>query len=295
MPPFTGTTLFSRAASLLHRPAPLTAELSRRSVLRGLGAGAAGLAAVPLVASAASAAPVRRRRSVAADAAPHQRILTVDGLHNLRDVGGYTTECGGTVAWGAVYRSGALNKVTDQGLQQLQPLKLTWVVDLRTDRERSTVGTDHIPAGAQELPAPVGDENARGGFPTVGSVSPDTLAEFRSHVTDPKQRASYGQALTRIAENRGAPVLVHCNAGAYRTGWLMAVVLTALGVDRDQVNADFLISNDTIGAQIAFPDYLDAAFEEVGNAYDDFHQFLTDGLGVRASAIAAMRRSLIVH
>ncbi|MCC2274800.1 tyrosine-protein phosphatase [Streptomyces sp. ET3-23] len=273
-----------------------SADLSRRTMLRGLGAGAAGLAAVPLLASAASAAPARpRRRSAVADTAAHQRILTVDGLHNLRDVGGYTTECGGTVAWGAVYRSGALNKVTDQGLQQLQPLKLTWLVDLRTDRERTAVGTDHIPAGAQELLAPVGDENARGGFPTVGSVSPDTIAEFRAHITDPKQRASYGMALNRIAENRGAPALVHCNSGAYRTGWLTAVLLTALGVDRDQVNADFLISNDTLGAQIAFPDYLDAAFEEVDNAYDDFHQFLTDGLGVRASAIAAMRRALIVR
>ncbi|WP_414168480.1 tyrosine-protein phosphatase [Streptoverticillium reticulum] len=289
-------SLLTRATSLLTRPAPLTAELSRRNVLRGLGAGAAGIAAVPLLASAATAAPARhRRRPVVADTTPHQRILTVDGVHNLRDAGGYTTQCGGTVAWGAVYRSGALNKVTDQGLQQLQPLKLTWLVDLRTDRERSTVGTDHIPAGAQELLAPVGDENARGGFPTVGSVSPDTLAEFRSHVTDPKQRASYGRAINQIAENRGAPILVHCNAGAYRTGWLTAVVLTALGVDRDQVNADFLISNDTIGAQIAFTDYLDAAFEEVDNAYDDFHQFVTDGLGVRASVIASMRRSLIVR
>ena len=47
-----------------------------------------------------------------------------------------------------------------------------------------------------------------------------------------------------LADNR--PVLAHCFAGKDRTGFTVATVLEAVGVDRDAILTDFLRSNDAI-------------------------------------------------
>ncbi len=44
----------------------------------------------------------------------------------------------------------------------------------------------------------------------------------------------------------GRPVIAHCFAGKDRTGFTVATVLAAAGVDRDAVMADYLRSNDAV-------------------------------------------------
>lgn len=42
----------------------------------------------------------------------------------------------------------------------------------------------------------------------------------------------------------GRPLLAHCFAGKDRTGFIVAVVLEAIGLDRDSILTDYLRSND---------------------------------------------------
>jgi len=65
----------------------------------------------------------------------NQRILEIDGVINFRDLGGYQTEDGGTVCWGKVYRSAQLDRMTEQGVQDMAALGIKTVVDLRFGEE----------------------------------------------------------------------------------------------------------------------------------------------------------------
>src|SRR5437588_10808562 len=69
-------------------------------------------------------------------------------------------------------------------------------------------------------------------------------AIYRWLVADPRARAGLAAALRAIAEADGVPLLYHCSAGKDRTGWLSAVLLSVLGVDRETILADYLATNE---------------------------------------------------
>jgi protein-tyrosine phosphatase len=61
----------------------------------------------------------------------------------------------------------------------------------------------------------------------------------------PSARESYGRWLADLASGKG-PVLVHCTNGKDRTGWAVALVLLAVGVDVDDVMTDYLTTNEQL-------------------------------------------------
>jgi protein-tyrosine phosphatase len=113
------------------------------------------------------------------------------------------------------------------------------------------------------------------------------------------------------------PLLYHCTGGKDRSGWMTAIVLTALGVPRELVLRDYLLSNDfhrTGYTKLRLdlvktgivrdpdllrpilelsPTYLGAAFEEADRRYSSFEEFLTRGLGVSDAMLAGLRRTLL--
>jgi protein-tyrosine phosphatase len=143
------------------------------------------------------------------------------------------------------------------------------------------------------------------------------LAIYRWVVTDPGARAGFGAAVRAIAEADGEPLLFHCSAGKDRTGWLSAVVLDLLGVDRDTVVADYLATNDYSRATNmaildamrargrvahpevllplfeARPEYLAAAYGEVDRAYGGMAGYVRDGLGVADEMVDGLRERLL--
>lgn len=65
----------------------------------------------------------------------------------------------------------------------------------------------------------------------------------RSFVTDPEVRAELGTMFTEFATTDG-PQLFHCTEGKDRAGWTAAMLLSLVGVDRETVYADYLLTND---------------------------------------------------
>ena len=100
-----------------------------------------------------------------------------------------------------------------------------------------------------------------------------------------------GDALRYLASAPAAPW--HCNSGAFRTGWASALLLTALGVPRAQVDSDFLLSNVTYEGKYAFVEYLDAAFAQAQADFGSFEGFLDKGLGVDDTDTGVLRKSLL--
>jgi protein-tyrosine phosphatase len=220
------------------------------------------------------------------------RFLSIDGLFNARDIGGHAA---GTqiVLTGRVFRSASLHRVTDLGLRQLGDLHLGSVVDFRRTAEIGS-RVDRLPPGVTAVSTPV-SATVAAGPPTGGLTEPDsgTRTEFRAYVGRPESRQSFGAALRALAGASDRPLLWHCNSGTYRTGWATAVLLTALGVPKDAVYQDFLLSNVAFGATFAFTEYLDAAFDEVTTTFGSFDAYLDRGLGVDQDAQARLRRALL--
>ncbi|MER7849395.1 tyrosine-protein phosphatase [Kitasatospora sp. NPDC096077] len=262
------------------------------------------------------------------------RSLGLRGAVNARDLGGYRTADGRAVRAGAVLRSDGLNHVTAEDLDPLGALGLRAVVDLRSPEEIREAGPDRLPDGVSthHLPLLATDFDIhltlRG---ALAERSPDRQREllgdgraaammtglYRWFVTDPVAREQFAALLRLLADPDGVPLLFHCSAGKDRTGWAAALVLTALGVDRATVLADYLLTNERAAPVVdrvladfrgrglmrepelllpvfrADRDYLDAAFAEVEAGWDGFDTFWREGLGLDERVLAGLRANLL--
>ncbi|MFF2075276.1 tyrosine-protein phosphatase [Kitasatospora sp. NPDC058162] len=262
------------------------------------------------------------------------RSLGLRGAVNARDLGGYRTVCGRAVRGGVALRSDGLNHVTAEDLDPLGALGLRAVVDLRSADEIREAGADRLPDGvtAHHLPLLATDFDIHGTLRSAfadrsprkqrallgdGRAAALMTGLYRWFVTDPQARETFAALLRLLAAPDGVPLLFHCSAGKDRTGWAAALVLTALGVDRGTVLADYLLTNersapvvDSVLADFArrglmrepellLPvfradrDYLDAAFAEVEAGWADFDAFWREGLGLDERVLAGLRANLL--
>ncbi|MFB8274794.1 tyrosine-protein phosphatase [Nocardia colli] len=230
----------------------------------------------------------------AASAAAFDRSLNLQGVQNARDLGGYRTGTGKTVRTGLVYRTGQLNNATPADLAELTGRQVRVVDDLRTIYERA-LGPDKVPAGATANWDDV-----------IGQAPPEVMATtltggdslYRAFITAPGANQAFASVLHDIINTDGA-VLFHCTAGKDRTGWTAAVLLTLLGVDRDTVNQDYLLSNQYRNANPNDPingvqqPWLDAAFDQANQTYGSFDNYVRDGLKLTDADLAALKTKLL--
>jgi protein-tyrosine phosphatase len=223
------------------------------------------------------------------------RALNLQGVQNARDAGGYRTVDGRWVRTGLVYRTGQLDNATPADLAELTQRDVRYVDDLRTVYERA-IGPDRVPQGATSHIDDV-----------IGQAPPEVLlstltggdALYRAFITTPSASQAFASVLRDIIDSEDGAVLFHCTAGKDRTGWTSAVLLTILGVDRDTVTQDYLLSN---GYRNAAPgdslngvqqSWLDAAFAEADHTYGSFDNYVRDGLGLTAADIAALEAKML--
>lgn len=83
----------------------------------------------------------------------------MEGAFNFRDAGGYKTADGKEVVLGKIYRSDAIDKLSDRDLKTFKNRKISTVVDFRGVEEAKRLGqaSDHTnyllcPAGSNDLP-----------------------------------------------------------------------------------------------------------------------------------------------
>ena len=243
------------------------------------------------------------------------RLVRLRGAVNFRDAGGYRTTDGHWVKMGEVYRSDALDKLTDADLAKLRRLSIRTVYDLRMESERAA-GPDRVPAGASHVVADV-----LAGSPAFTAM-PTTEAEGVAMMVDGEKfmvggdtaKTAYRTVFDGITDDRARAVVFHCTAGKDRTGWANAALLTALGVPRTTVMADYLASNDYRAeanaaalasmppAQAAVykplldvrPEYLNSGFQEVGERFGSFSSYERRALGLDAKDIRDLKRDLLV-
>jgi protein-tyrosine phosphatase len=173
-----------------------------------------------------------------------RRHVRLHGSSNLRDIGGYPTTCGRQVKWGHIFRSGALWGLSEDDWAWMEERRFAAICDLRSDAERAITPTrwrgdiaprqvDHIYDAAQ-LFGGRRVERAAG----IGALEGELYIRF-ARLLAPSFRGLFHALL-----EGDAPALVHCTAGQDRTGLAVGLLLTALGVDRATIHADYLLSTD---------------------------------------------------
>ncbi|UXA18269.1 tyrosine-protein phosphatase [Mycobacterium sp. SMC-4] len=181
----------------------------------------------------------------------------LSGAWNFRDVSEQTG-----IAPGHFYRASELSKLDDAGRAALVSYGVTDVADLRTLRELERHGPGLVPAGVDihHLPfveTTAADDEAphEHAFQRMMTEKPadesvaDAAARYMTEEYGRIAAAPLAQkAVYRVATLLGSQrrVLAHCFAGKDRTGFTIAVVLEAAGVDRDAVMADYLRSNAAV-------------------------------------------------
>ena len=186
------------------------------------------------------------------------RHVALDGAVNVRDIGGYRSVGGPEVFRGRLFRGDSLSQLTSSDTERLDRLGLSTVIDFRTPGEVLLGGDDRLPFAVEyaHLPVSGGDlgaiyeliadgDHERQRRELGGGRAASFMVEMnRGFVADARQREAFAAALRLLCSPRRLPLLYHCTGGKDRAGWMTAMVLTALGVPRELVLRDYLLSND---------------------------------------------------
>jgi protein-tyrosine phosphatase len=175
------------------------------------------------------------------------RWLALEGLENVRDVGGLPLAGGGRTRPGVVLRSASLHYVTPSDVAHLVDVfGLRLVIDLRTRREIDRDGPTAVAAaGVETVWLSLIDEDGRP-LPETDDTTDPLLRAYLGYLADRPENLV--EAVRRLAAEDAGPSLVHCAAGKDRTGVLLALVLDAVGVERTAVVADYVLSGERVEA-----------------------------------------------
>jgi len=171
----------------------------------------------------------------------HDRLLLLNGALNFRDLGGYATTGGDVIRWGRLFRSDALYALTPGDLVILRSLDIATVIDLRKQDEIAYTGRGllaHSPITLietdvlnEQLPMPS----------PAAFVDEGTLHDvYWRYLTSGS--VNFVRALQELARPETYPTVVSCFFGKDRTGVLIALVLSCLGVERDAIVEDYVLS-----------------------------------------------------
>jgi protein-tyrosine phosphatase len=255
------------------------------------------------------------------------RRLPLEGAKNFRDLGGYRAGDGRYVRWGLVYRSNYLVDLTPKDFAYLNGLGIRLVCDVRTEAERSRA-PDHWVGNAPEFfSIPIGPNRD-------GTLTPEELKQRVVALNSESKNAThgydklaidfapqFGNILRRLAAG-DLPAVEHCSSGKDRTGVFSAILLTALGVPRDTVIQDYLLTTryllapDSIDKTTADlqkilglsapldaatvqalmttkPETLEATFESLNKTYGSFDAYLQNALKISNSDLETLRQRLL--
>ncbi|MGE3285502.1 MAG: tyrosine-protein phosphatase, partial [Pseudonocardia sp.] len=175
------------------------------------------------------------------------RWLKLEGLDNVRDVGGLPVSGGGATRSGRLLRSAALHYVTEADVRHLVDVfGLSLVLDLRTAREINRDGPTPIArAGVRTVALTFVPEDGRP-LPETGDDTDPLLRNYLGFLTDHPENVV--EAARLLAAPDAGPALVHCQAGKDRTGVLVALLLDTVGVERDAVVEDYALSAQEVEA-----------------------------------------------
>ncbi len=161
------------------------------------------------------------------------RNLYVEGITNVRDIGGWVTENGNRTNQGLIYRCARLNESVDNGSGviitengknvMLNDLGIKTEIDVRRAEKGETGGL---------TASPLGDTVKYLNFPM--DHANDILNDNKEQIIN---------FFETLADENNYPMIIHCSVGCDRTGMLVFMVNALLGVSEEDLIRDYMFSN----------------------------------------------------
>lgn len=192
--------------------------------------------------------------------------IILQGAPNARDLGGIETSDGRVLRKNRLIRSGMLSRLTEADVQYLKNAGLNTVVDFRTSAERIEK-PDRVIEGVNYIICPMMEGKTEGitrdkpetedeeaertvamARRLMSSGDGDGIVQMRSLypilVTMEHSVRHYRRFFEILLEHEKGALLYHCTMGKDRVGVATALILSALGVPRETIVADYMITKE---------------------------------------------------
>ena len=176
--------------------------------------------------------------------------MNIKSVMNFRDIGGIPANGSGMIRQGIIFRSAHPDNISREDIDRFHELNIRTIVDLRAQQEikrrrRKIDNTDtlSLPLDFQKTTR----ERLKPYIYKKGTekILSDISNQLYQDILD-ASAAAFRQVIELLASGRGSPILIHCFAGKDRTGIMVALILLALGAQRQDIVDDFLKSNDAL-------------------------------------------------
>lgn len=155
------------------------------------------------------------------------RIMEVENLWNVRDIGGWKTLDGKAVKQGLLYRGSELDGVTDSRFQVTESGVETMQEELKIKTELDLRARD-----LESVPDILG-QNVE-----YRKITVPLYADFFS----PKAEGDVKAVFETLAQEENYPVYLHCNYGMDRTGMICYILEALLGMSPEDCYRDWELS-----------------------------------------------------
>ena len=259
---------------------------------------------------------------------PH---IKMQKLQNCRDLSHFVTKDGRKIKNNTLIRSETLFKATEKDIKKLtDEYFLKTVIDFRTEIECEQKPDPEI-NGVENIHNPIlraetmGITREKVDYRDMPKIFEDVTVPpleymqslYRNLVLDPHAREHYREFFNILLEKEGA-FLWHCTAGKDRVGVGTALLLSALGVDREEIILDYLMTDfyyKRENAKLKFlikvavkdkkvktylryllcvrREYICAAFDAIDEKYGDIETYLRDEMGLDYEKMNKLRNKLL--
>jgi len=181
----------------------------------------------------------------------HPSLTPLEGGVNFRDLGGNTVADGRRIKRGWLYRSGALDALTEQDQRFLSNIPLQHILDYRDADEVAAKpdilwpGCEYHHAPANPLSNVINANLERLTAETIAAFDPqEFMLELYRRL--PFNNDAYKKLVSLLVQPGGGALVQHCAVGKDRTGIGSVIVLLALGADVATVKEDYLLTETTL-------------------------------------------------
>lgn len=262
--------------------------------------------------------------------------IKLEGATNVRDLGGMLGADGRKIKMGRIIRSSNLSVITERDAEFLKEYGLKRIIDFRTDDEVSA-NPDRKIDGALHVRCPILKQLTQG-ITHDEDLSAVSLEEYILNfaialgdgarewlrnlyiplVNDEFSLNGYREFVKHLKENRDGAILYHCSAGKDRVGIGTVIFLSIMGVSREDIIKDYLLTNISFRPSIdgairigrgrgvsqgvldVVPflagvdiSYINKAYEIIDTLHGGIDNFLKNQLGLTKEDINSLRENYL--
>ncbi|MCR4656691.1 MAG: tyrosine-protein phosphatase [Lachnospiraceae bacterium] len=261
------------------------------------------------------------------------KLLSFEKLHNIRDLGGMKAADGRSIVEGRLVRCGNLSELSENDRDMFASLTDT-VIDFRTDVERREKPDIEI-TGIRYLHIPIVD-SLTAGITREKTADREVFVRFgaepdkaRRYMCDMYHAfaesdfaaSQYAVFIRLLMQQRKKAFVWHCTAGKDRAGVGSAIIEEILGIARDDIINDYLMTNEYLREEIAFltefikgqagtdsfmsdealrylfgakQDYIEEYYHTIDSKYGSFDCFIRDGLKLSADDVLKLQSLYLI-